>query len=66
MKLVQVVGHKFDCLPGHVTIGGRGSGSSLRTAVCDAIRNMFADQRLNRKHINDFKLSVVVLQETKR
>lgn len=65
MKTVQVIGHSFDCLPAHVQVVGRGTGSNLRIAVCDALRTMFADERLHRKHINDFKVSVVVLSDKK-
>lgn len=65
MKVVEIVGHEFDCLPGHVMIDGRGVGSSLRTAVCDAIRNMFSDRRLHHKRISEFKLSVIVLSDRK-
>lgn len=65
MKTVSIVGHAFDCLPGHVTIPARGVGSNLRVAVCDALRNMFDDKRLYRKHIGDFKLSVVVIADRK-
>lgn len=64
-KSVQVIGHAFDCLPGHITIAGRGSGSSLRVAVREAISKMLADPRLRRKHVNDFKMSVVVIADRK-
>lgn len=65
MKTVQVVGHAFDCLPGHVTISGRGSGSSVRVAVKKAIERMFEDDRLYRKQIGDFKMTAVVIADRK-
>ena len=65
MKTVSVIGHSFDCLPGHVTISGRGTGSNVRTAVCHAVRVMFGDKRLHRKHVGDLKLSVVVIADRK-
>jgi hypothetical protein len=65
VKTVSVVAHAFDCLPGHVTVNGRGTGSTLRSATCDAIRDLLKDQRLRRKHINDFKLQVVVIADRK-
>jgi len=59
MKAVSIVGHAFDCLPGHVQITARGVGSDLRVAICDAVREMFQDERLHRKRIKEFKLAVV-------
>jgi hypothetical protein len=56
MKTVSVVAHAFDCLPGHVTLNGRGSGRNLRTAVCRAVASTLRDRRLRWKHVNDFKL----------
>jgi hypothetical protein len=64
MKIVSIVGHSFDCLPGHITISARGTGSSLRTAICDAVREMFNDSRLHRKHIKDFKISIAVAADS--
>lgn len=66
MKIVQVIAHAFDCLPGHVMIEGRGSGSTVRTAVIDGLRVVFADKRLHRKRIESFNLSVVVLTDGKK
>jgi hypothetical protein len=65
MKIVNIIGHEFDALPGHVTVSGRGSGSSLRSATCDALRELLKDPRLHRKHIGSFKLSVVVIADRK-
>ena len=62
-KTVQVLGHAFDCLPGHVTIAGRGEGHNVRVATTRAIDNMFDDQRLYRKQVGEFRLSVVVISE---
>ena len=64
-KTVQVIGHSFSCCPGHVVIEGRGSGSSLRVALCNAVRAMLKDERLRHRHINNFKLSVVVIADKK-
>lgn len=65
MKTVSAIGHAFDCLPGHVTVTARGTGSNVRVAICDAIRVMFTDKRLYRKRIGDFKLSIVVIADSK-
>jgi len=64
-KSVQVIGHAFDCLPGHVTIAGRGSAYSVRVATIRAVAAMFADSRLFRKQIGDFKMSIVVIADRK-
>jgi hypothetical protein len=63
-KVVQVLGHEFDCLAAHVTIAGKGTGANLRVAVQRAIANMLADPRLNHRRIDMFKLSAVVIAET--
>lgn len=65
MKTVNIIGHEFDALPGHVIVNGRGSGSTLRVAVREAISDMLADARLHRKHIGSFKVSVVVIADRK-
>jgi len=65
VKLVNIIGHEFDALPGHVTVSGRGSGSSLRTATCDALRDLLKNTKLHRKNIGSFKLSVVVIANRK-
>src|SRR5712671_1468613 len=44
-KTVQVLGHEFDCLPGHVTIAGKGIGANLRVATQRAVATMLADPR---------------------
>ena len=62
VKTVHLVGHSFDCLPGHVTIAVTGSGSTLQSATCDAVRSLFADEKLNRKRIASFKISLVVVK----
>jgi hypothetical protein len=64
-KNVTVLGYQFDCLPAHVTIPARGDGGSVRIATMRAVSNMLDDQRLRRKQISDFKISVVVLPDTK-
>lgn len=61
MKTVHVIGYQFDCLPGHVSIAGRGQGSNIRAAVGAAVRNVLSDSKLRRKHLGGFKLSVVVI-----
>ena len=58
MKTVHVEGHAFDCLPGHVTVTGRGVGSNVRIALIRAVGSMFSDDRLRRKRVRDFKMSV--------
>jgi hypothetical protein len=66
-KNVTVLGYQFDCLPAHITIPARGHGSSssVRIATQRAISKMLTDQRLRRKQIGDFKISVVVLENSK-
>ena len=65
MKTVEIVGHSFDCLPGHVSVCARGQGSSLRVALCDAVRAIFDDPRLLRKRVHSFKLAVVAAEKEK-
>jgi len=65
VKVVNIIGHEFDALPGHVTVNGRGSGSTLRSATCDALRDLLKHPKLHRKHIGSFKLSVVVIADRK-
>ena len=60
LKTVTVVGHTFDCLPGHVQITSRGSGADVRVAVCSALRLLMKDSKLCRKRVHSFKLSVIV------
>jgi len=62
-KQVEVIGYEFDSLPAHVRITGRGSGATLRVALQRAVANMFTKQNLRRKHIDAFKLAVVVIAE---
>lgn len=65
MKTVHVTGHSFDCMPAHVTVAGKGSGANVRVATQRAVGEMLCDQRLYKKHINDFKISVVVISDRK-
>jgi len=62
-KQVEVIGYEFDSLPAHVRITGRGSGATLRVALQRAVANMFTKQNLRRKHLDAFKLAVVVIAE---
>ena len=64
MKNVQIHAHEFDCLPGHVSVGAMGKGSTLKAAVCNAIREMFTAPSLKRKRVGSFKISVVVRNES--
>lgn len=61
MKTVAVIGYDFDCLPGHVSVPGKGTGKRLQAAVGAGVRAVLNDKRLHRKHVHNFKLSVVVL-----
>ena len=61
MKRVHVLAYAFDCLPGHVMIGGRGAGATFRTAISDALRVIFADRQLKWKRIGECKLRVVAI-----
>lgn len=60
-KQVTVIGHRFDALPGHVMVTGRGEGGTLRAALCDAVRAMLANPRLKRKRLGSFSIAVTVL-----
>jgi hypothetical protein len=57
-KTVEVIGYEFDSLPGHTRITGRGSGATVRVALQRAVGNLFS--KLRGKHIDSFKLAVVV------
>ena len=61
MKTVSVVAHAFDCLPAHVTITAKESGFNLRVATARAVSAVLSDKKLRKKHVNDFKISVVVI-----
>jgi hypothetical protein len=63
MKTVNVVAHSFDCLPGHVTVAAKAKGGNVRVATARAVGLVFLDERLRRKQISDFKLSVVVISD---
>lgn len=63
MKTVFVVGHAFDCLPGHVTIGKTNSGFNMRVAVARAVADVLSDERLKHKQIGEFKMTVVVIAD---
>lgn len=65
MKTVQVIGHSFDGAPAHLTVEGRGSGQSLKSAARKAVGAMLADRRLRWKHIDSFKLTAVVIANGK-
>ncbi|HVI07008.1 MAG TPA: hypothetical protein VND65_01815 [Candidatus Binatia bacterium] len=60
MKHVTVIGHRFNSLPGHITVQGRGKGATLRSALCDAIRKMLAEAKLKHRHHTSFSISVEV------
>lgn len=54
MKSVAVMGHKFDCLPGHVLVSGHGRASNLRVACQRAIGNMLASKQLRGRRVKFF------------
>jgi len=62
LKTVSVVAHAFDCLPGHIQISGRGEGKQLRSAMFRAVSQVLRDPRLRWKHVNDFKMQIVVMR----
>lgn len=64
-KTVHVLGYEFDSLPAHVKISGRGSGATLRVACQRAIADLFTQHQLRHKQTGAFKLSVVVIAETR-
>ena len=64
-KTVQAIGHSFDGLAAHITVEGRGAGGTLRVATMRAVNIMLGDPKLRHKHINDFKISVVVIADKK-
>ena len=65
MKTVAIIGHAFDCVPAHVTVNARGTGTTIPTAVARALREMLADKRLRRKHIGAFRITVVMTDPAK-
>jgi hypothetical protein len=62
MKQVMVIAHSFDCLAGHVSITGRGEGTSVRIALGRAVDAVFDDLRLKHKRISSCRLTVTVAQ----
>jgi hypothetical protein len=66
VKTVTIVGHTFDCLPGHLQITARGEGSSVRIAAQRAIKNLLKHDSIRRRRVNSFKLSVVITREVSK
>jgi hypothetical protein len=64
-KIVTVVGHQFNCLPAHVQITGKGTGSSIRVAAMRAIESMICDRQLRHLSIGSFKMTASVAHGTK-
>ena len=62
MKHVEVVGFQFDSLPGHVTLSGRGEGTTLRIAVMRAVADMLHSDRVKHKRVSSFKIGVAVTE----
>jgi len=60
MKRVTVVGYEFDSLPGHISACGTGTGTNIKPAICNAVRQMFKSPQLKYAHIGSFRMSVVV------
>lgn len=65
-KTVHLIAHAFDCLPGHVTITSRGEGGNLRIAVQRALAAVLSSEKIRGKRVGDFKISVIVIADTKR
>jgi len=64
-KSVRIEAHTFDSLPGHVCVGGTGQASTLRAAVCGAVRNLLKNPALKHKQFHSFKMSVVICNHHK-
>jgi hypothetical protein len=60
MKRVKLSAYEFASLPAHVTVESSGKGYSLSAALVNAVRNLTHDQRLKRRRIEYFKMSVTV------
>ena len=62
LKIVWVEGYQFDAggIPGHLVCVGSGKGSTLKSAVCHAIRDMLKKPALKHKQISSFKMSVAI------
>lgn len=60
-KTVTLVAYDFNCLPGHVRIEGRGTGSSLRIAAVRAMDAIFSDERVKRRQVGDFRINGVAI-----
>lgn len=60
MKVVRAEAHSFDSLPAHISVSGRGEGGSVKTALREAVSQIFAAPALKHKRIHSFKLTVHV------
>jgi hypothetical protein len=65
VKHVEVVGFQFNNLPGHVTLTGRGEGSTLRIAVMRRVADMLHSDRIKHKRVGSFKMTVAVTENGK-
>jgi hypothetical protein len=65
MKRVQVSAHLPE-LKGQCDFTVQGEGSSLRTAIADALVALFKQPKLKRKHITVLRLSVATIATEKR
>jgi len=62
MKIVSATAHQFNSLPGHITIAGRGTGTSVAIAAGRALDAIFGDARLYHKRIETFKVTFAVTE----
>lgn len=66
MKRVSILGYQFDALPSHTTIRAEGEGCNLRVALTRAVGVLMSDHRLRHKHIGELKISVVVMDGSRK
>lgn len=62
-KTVVVIATAFNCLPGHVTVEGKGSATTLAAAIHRAVTRVIKDPRLKRRRLARFKLDVVITRD---
>ena len=64
MKKVIATAYQFDSLPGHVMVSAAGEGLKIKVAIQRAVEQIMQDPRVRGRHINSFKLAVVVSKAT--
>jgi hypothetical protein len=64
-KLVCLIAHAFDCLPGHDSVSGYGRASTTRVAAMRAMENIFASPLLKGRRVRSFRATITIAEGEK-